>query len=224
MPGADLDLFPLRLSLQVAALSTLNCLIIGVALAWILARWRFWGHDLLAALIVLPLLLPPTVLGYYLLRVLGRQSLIGSLLEGSFGVQIAFTWIGAVAAATISALPLMVAGAQAAIESVDPNLEKVARTLGRSDLAIFFTITLPLAWRGVAAGIALSFARAMGEFGATLMIAGNIPGRTQTMPIAIYDAWQRGDLATTNSLVAILTLTSLVSLVIMTRLARAPRW
>jgi len=218
------DLFPLRLSLQVAALATAICLVVGVALAWLLARRQFWGRGVLSALVTLPLVLPPTVLGYYLLQVLGRRSLVGEFLEDAFGLRIVFAWEGAVVASTIVALPLMVRSAQAAFEAVDPSLENTARTLGRTNLAVFFTVTLPLAWQGVAAGTALAFARAIGEFGATLMLAGNIPGRTQTMPIAIYDAWQSGDAALANTLVAILTITSLLSLLVIGRLLRVTRW
>jgi len=217
------DLFPLRLSLQVATLATAICLVLGVALAWLLARRQFWGRGVLSALVTLPLVLPPTVLGYYLLQVLGRRSLVGEFLEDAFGLRIVFAWEGAVVASTIVALPLMVLSARAAFEAVDPSLENTARTLGRTNLAVFFTVTLPLAWPGVAAGTALAFARAIGEFGATLMLAGNIPGKTQTMPIAIYDAWQSGDAALANSLVAILTVTSVLSLLVIGRLLRVPR-
>ncbi|MDP2949547.1 MAG: molybdate ABC transporter permease subunit [Chloroflexota bacterium] len=220
----DIDLFPLRLSLQVAGLATAICLVVGVALARLLARRRFWGRDILSALVTLPLILPPTVLGYYLLQVLGRRTAVGAFLEDVFGIQIAFAWEGAVLASTIVALPLMVRSAQAAFESVDPSLENAARTLGRSDLGVFFTITLPLAWQGVAAGTALTFARAIGEFGATIMLAGNIPGKTQTMSVAIYDAWQSGDAALANALVGILTVTSVLSLLVIGRLVRVPRW
>ena len=191
----DFDLSPLRLSLQVAALATAICLVLGVALAWLLARRQFWGRGVLSALVTLPLVLPPTVLGYYLLQVLGRRSLAGEFLEDTFGLRLAFAWEGAVIASTIVALPLMVRSAQAAFEAVDPSLENTARTLGRTNLAVFFTVTLPLAWPGVVAGTALAFARAVGEFGATIMFAGNIPGQTRTMPVAIYDAWQSGDTA-----------------------------
>lgn len=218
----DVDLFPLRLSLQVAAMATAICLVVGVALAWLLARRRFWGRELLSALVTLPLILPPTVLGYYLLQVLGRRTVVGEFLEDTFGIRIAFAWEGAVLASAIVALPLMVRSAQAAFENVDPSLENAARTLGRSNVAVFFTVTLPLAWQGVLAGMALTFARAIGEFGATIMLAGNIPGRTQTMPVAIYDAWQSGDAALANALVGILTVTSVLSLLVIGRLVRLP--
>ena len=220
----DIDLSPLRLSLQVAALATAICLVLGVGLAWVLARRQFWGRGILSALVTLPLVLPPTVLGYYLLQALGRRSLVGEFLEDTFGLRLAFAWEGAVIASTIVALPLMVRSAQAAFEAVDPSLENTARTLGRTNLAVFFTVTLPLAWPGVAAGTALAFARAVGEFGATIMFAGNIPGQTRTMPVAIYDAWQSGDAALANTLVAILTVTSLLSLLVIGRLVRVSRW
>ncbi|MFQ5880197.1 MAG: molybdate ABC transporter permease subunit [Dehalococcoidia bacterium] len=220
----DIDLFPLRLSLQVAAVATAACLVVGVALAWALSRRRFWGRSLVEALVTLPLVLPPTVLGYYLLQVLGRQTAIGRFLEGTFGISIAFSWLGAAVASAVVALPLMARSAQAALEGVDPTLERVARTLGRSNLAVFLAVTLPLAWRGIAAGTVLTFARAMGEFGATVMVAGNIPERTQTMSVAIFDAWQAGDMALTNTLAAILTATSVVSIAFITWLIRLPRW
>lgn len=220
----DIDLFPLRLSLQVATVATAACLVFGVALAWILARHRFWGRSLLEALVTVPLVLPPTVLGYYLLQAFGRQTAIGRLFEGTFGVSIAFSWLGAAIASAVVAMPLMVRSAQAALEGVDPTLERVARTLGRSNRAVFLTITLPLAWRGIAAGTVLAFARAIGEFGATIMVAGNIPGKTQTMSVAIFDAWQAGDMALTNTLAAILLATTVLAVVFMTWLIRLPRW
>ncbi len=203
---------PLWLSLRVASTATLIALVIGVALARLLARRR---HPLLQALdafTALPMVMPPTVLGYYLLVLLGQRSPLGRWLS-ALGIPLVFTWRGAVVAATIVALPLLVQSARAAMEGVAPEIEDVARTLGRSELAIFFTVTLPLAWRGILAGTVLAFARALGEFGATLMVAGNIPGRTQTMPIAIYDAVQAGDQARANWLVALLTAVALALLV-----------
>ncbi len=203
---------PLWLSLRVASTATLIALVVGVALARLLARRR---HPLLQALdafTALPMVMPPTVLGYYLLVLLGQRSPLGRWLS-ALGIPLVFTWRGAVVAATIVALPLLVQSARAAMEGVAPEIEDVARTLGRSELAIFFTVTLPLAWRGILAGTVLAFARALGEFGATLMVAGNIPGRTQTMPIAIYDAVQAGDQARANWLVALLTVVALALLV-----------
>jgi len=163
---------------------------------------------------MLPLVMPPTVVGYYLLTALGRGSGFGRFLEDELGIRVVFTWQGAGIAAAVMALPLLVMTARAGFEAVDPDLEKVALTLGRSRLAVFFTVTLPLAARGVLAGISLAFARALGEFGATLMVAGNIPGRTRTMPIAVYDAVQSGDTGLANVLALVLTLTSMTILAI----------
>ncbi len=203
---------PLLLSLRVAGLATLFALVFGIALAALLARRHSAAANITDATVNLPLVLPPTVLGYYLLVLLGAQSPLGAWLE-SIGINLVFTWQGAVVAATIVALPLVVGSTRAAIEAVDPDLRDVARTLGRSDFAIFMTIVLPLAWRGLLAGGMLAFARALGEFGATLMIAGNIPGRTQTLPIAIYDSVQAGDQASANRQALLLTVTAISLLV-----------
>jgi molybdate transport system permease protein len=208
------DLTALRLSLQVSGLATGLCLVLGIPLAWLLARSRSWLTEVLAAASLLPLVLPPTVVGYYLLTALGRNSGFGRFLEDDLGIRLVFTWQGAGIAAAVMALPLLVMTARPAFESVDPDLERVALTLGRSRLAVFFTITLPLASPGVLAGVALTFARAMGEFGATLMVAGSIPGRTRTMPLAVYDAVQSGDMALANTLALILTLTSMAMLAV----------
>jgi molybdate transport system permease protein len=213
------DWFPVMLSLQVATLATVIDVIVGVGMAWFLARAHWAGRDWLGAFFSLPLILPPTVLGYYLLVALGRRSPVGVWLD-DIGLPLVFTWRGAVVAASIAALPLIVQSARAALESVDTELENVARTLGRSELEIFWTITLPLAWRGLLAGTMLCFARALGDFGATLMVAGNIPQRTQTLPLAIYDAVQSNDLARANTLVLLVTLGSLVLLIIAQRVAR----
>ncbi|HUG14883.1 MAG TPA: molybdate ABC transporter permease subunit [Thermomicrobiales bacterium] len=220
----EIDWFPVYLSLQVATLATLVAVSAGIPLAWFLARHQFPGKRLLEALILLPIILPPTVLGYYLLRAIGRQSALGGFIEGTLGVEIIFTWKAAVLASTIVAIPLVMRAAQSAFETVDPTLEAAARTLGRSELSIFLTITAPLAWRGILAGTVLGFARAMGEFGATLMVAGNIPGRTQTLPIAIYDAVQAGRPDTANTLVLLLSLLAVAVLVLLGRLSWGNRW
>ncbi len=209
-----MDFAALRLSLQVAGVATALCIAVGLPLAWFLARRRFWGREILAAAAMLPLVMPPTVVGYYLLTALGRGSGFGRFLEDELGIRVVFTWQGAGIAAAVMALPLLVMTARAGFEAVDPDLEKVALTLGRSRLAVFFTVTLPLAARGVVAGISLAFARALGEFGATLMVAGNIPGRTRTMPIAVYDAVQSGDTGLANVLALVLTLTSMTILAV----------
>jgi molybdate transport system permease protein len=218
------DLFPLWLSLRVAAVATVLTLAIGLPLSWVLARLSFRGRNLLSAAILLPMVLPPTVLGYYLLLALGKQGPIGRFLEGSFGVTLVFTWYAAVVASSVVSLPLLVRSAQAAFEGIDPSLENAARTLGRSELSIFLTVTVPLAWRGVLAGTVLAFARALGEFGATLMVAGNIPGSTQTMPIAIYDAVQAGNMQLANVLVLTITVATVVALLAINRASGVARW
>lgn len=205
-----IDWFPLTLSLRVALIATAFVVIIGVALGWLLARRRFFGRELLDAAVTLPLVLPPTVLGYYLLVLLGRRSPIGQAIEAITGRSLVFTWEGAVVAAAIGALPLMVKTSRAAIASVDTNLEDAARTLGESELRVFWRVTMPLASRGIIAAAMLSFARALGDFGATLMVAGNISGRTQTAAIAIFDAAQAGRDNYALVLVLILSVVALV--------------
>lgn len=187
-----MDWFPLLLSLRVALVSTSLVFVVGVGVAWLLARRKFTGREALDAVITLPLVLPPTVLGYYLLVLLGRGSPTGRALEAATGWQFVFTWRGAVVAAFVGALPLMVKTARAAIASVETEMEDAARTLGRNEWQVFRQVTLPLASRGIIAGTMLAFARSLGDFGATLMVAGNIPGRTQTAAIAIYDGTQAG--------------------------------
>ncbi|MCU0574633.1 MAG: molybdate ABC transporter permease subunit [Syntrophobacteraceae bacterium] len=186
-------LAPLVLTLKVAGVATLVAFIAGVALAWVLARWRFWGREWLDAALTLPLVLPPTVLGYYIIVLLGRNGWMGRWIYEQFGFTVMFTWQGAVVAASIVSLPLVFKAARSAFEGVDHNLEKAARTLGLSEAGVFFRVSLPLAWRGILSGTMLAFARAMGEFGATLMVAGNLPGKTQTLSLAVYDAVQAGN-------------------------------
>lgn len=210
---------PLVLSLKIAGFATTIALVGGVLLAAALARRRSPLSDLLDAAANLPLVLPPTVLGYYLLVLLGARSPLGAWLQ-ELGFPLVFTWRGAVIAASIVALPLVVQSSKAAIEAVDPDLKDVARTLGRSEWGILVTVDLPLAWRGVLAGGMLAFARALGEFGATLMVAGNIPGSTQTLPIAIYDAVQTGDQVRANALALALTITAILALILIRRLGR----
>lgn len=184
--------FPLVLSLKVAGLCTVVSLIFGVASARLLARRRSRLCSVLDVLCTLPMVLPPTVLGYYLILVFGRQGLLGPVLK-DLGLQLMFSWQGAVIASSVVVFPLIYRSAKAAFEQVDSTFEQAARTLGASELEIFFRISLPLACRGILAGAMLAFARGMGEFGATLMIAGNIPGKTQTLALAIYDAFQAGN-------------------------------
>jgi molybdate transport system permease protein len=195
----------LGLSVQVALLATLVNALLGIPLAYLLARRVFFGKTLVDLLVTLPLVLPPTVTGYYLIVVLGRRGWLGAPLYELTGWTVAFTWYAAVIAATVMALPLLVRTARAAIESVDRDLEKAAYTLGRPEWRTALEVTLPLAGRGILAGLVLAFARALGEFGATLMLAGNIPGRTQTVPLAIYTAVQTGEAADALFLVAALT-------------------
>jgi molybdate transport system permease protein len=170
------------------------------------------------------MVLPPTVLGYYLLLTVGRQGIFGRAIESLFGASMVFTPQGAVLASFVAALPFLVRAAQGGFEQVDPTYEEAARTLGRGEWSIFLTVSVPLAWRGIAAGIALCFARAMGEFGATLMVAGNIPGRTQTASVAIYDAVQAGRIDDANLLALLLSVVTGGALVLLARLGRGGLW
>jgi molybdate transport system permease protein len=185
----SLDWSPLWLSLRISLVATALVVVTGVPVAWLLARYEFRGRELLNGLTSLPLVMPPTVLGYYLLVALGNQSPLGRWLN-EIGWPLVFTWRGAVVAASVAAFPLLVQTARAGFEGVDRRLEEIGRTLGRSNLYIFWRVTLPLAWPSLLAGAILTFARALGDFGATLMVAGNIPGRTQTAAIYIYDLLQ----------------------------------
>jgi molybdate transport system permease protein len=197
------DWFPLWLSLRVSAIATLLAVVFGVALAYLLAKWQSRWTSVVEAVFTLPIVLPPTVLGYYLLTLLGTRSTLGRTWESLFGAPLVFTQSGAVVAATVSALPFVIRAARAAISNVDPRVEQAARVVGMSEWKVARVVTLPLAARGIGAGVALGFARALGDFGATVMVAGNIPGQTQTLPVAVYDAVQAGDEATarTGSLV-----------------------
>ena len=211
---------PLALSLKVAGWSTAINLVLGVAVGLLLARRRFIGREFLDAVLTLPMVLPPTVLGYYLLVLIGKRGPIGAWLHDSFGINLIFTWQGAVIAATLVAFPLVLKAARAAFEGVDPQLEKAARVLGLNEWSVFFRVTLPMAWRGILAGVLLAFARALGEFGATLMVAGSIPGRTQTLSVAVYEAVQAGQDGVANVLVLITSLTCIVVLLLAGRLLR----
>lgn len=211
----------LLLSLKVAGCATLLNLFFGVGTGFALARLRFPGRDLLDSVLTLPMVMPPTVLGYYLLVLLGRRSAIGAWLQDSFGFTFIFTWQGAVIAAAIVSFPLVFKPARAAFEAVDTQLEQASRVLGVSGIALFLRVTLPLAWRGVLAGLLLAFARAMGEFGATLMVAGSIPGKTQTLSIAVYEAVQAGQDDTANALVVLTSVVCIAVLLMAGRLAPA---
>ena len=210
---------PLLLSLKVALWATGLNLLLGVAVAFGLSRWRSRWRELVDSLLTLPLVLPPTVMGYYLLVLLGRRGVLGAWLE-TMDLSPVFTWQGAVIASTLAAFPLIQKAARAAFENVDTQLESAARVLGLSEWAVFFRISLPLAAKGITAGALLAFARALGEFGATLMIAGNLPGRTQTLSIAIYSAIQAGDDAGANVLVAVASVTCVAMLLIAGWLSR----
>ena len=196
------------LSLQVTVVATAFLFVIGLALALLLARRRVPAQPLLEAVINMPLVLPPSVIGYYLLLALGR----GSPLFEWFDIRLLFTWYAAVIASIIVGLPLMVQAARAAIAGVDPVLENAARTLGSTEWEVLWRVTLPLARRGILAGLILGSARALGEFGATLMVAGNIPGQTQTLPLALYDAVQNRQYAAANLMVVMMTMISLAGL------------
>ena len=204
----DSLLFSLKLSVQVATVATVFVVIVGLTAAYFLARKNFPGKELLDILLTLPLVLPPTVTGYYLIVLFGRNGLLGQYLYAWTGWSLMFTWYAAVLASFVVALPLMVKTARAAIESVDENLIRASYTLGHSEYITALKVILPLARKGIIAGTILSFARAMGEFGATLMVAGNIPGRTNTMPLAIYSAAASGDRSQATIMVIVFTLIS----------------
>ena len=210
---------PLELSLRVAGAATAVSFVVATLAAWRLARKRGPMPALLDALCSLPLVLPPTVLGYYLLVLLGRNGWIGKWLQDTFGINLIFTLKGAVIAATIVAFPLVFKPARAAFEAVDSQLEEAGRVLGVSEIGIFLRITLPMAWRGILAGVLLAFARALGEFGATLMVAGSIPGKTQTLSIAVYEAVQAGQDTVANTLVLITSVVCVAVLLVAGRLA-----
>lgn len=199
-------LFSTRLSLQVALSATLLIIVVGIPIAYLLARKNFPGKELLDIVLTLPLVLPPTVTGYYLIVAFGRNGFIGKYLHAWFDWSIMFTWYAAVLASFVVSLPLMIKTGRAALEGVDRNLINASYTLGHSEWETALKVTLPLARRGLLAGVVLSFARALGEFGATLMLAGNIPGKTDTMPLAIYSYAGSGDWDQATMMVVLLTL------------------
>lgn len=214
-----IDWFPFWLSLRVAALATAAGLILGLWLAYLLANREFRGKEVLDAAVTLPLVLPPTVLGYYLLVLVGRASPLGKLYESVFGAPLVFTWQAAVLAALVHSAPLLVKSARAALESVDPSYEKAARNLGASEWRIFWRITLPLARRSILAAAVLAFARSLGDFGVTIMLAGNIPGRTQTVAVAIYDAVEGGNGTVAGALAVAISAVALAILYLANRLS-----
>ncbi len=202
------DISPIILSVKVAVLATVICAATGTGLAWAMHRFKLPGKNILETVINLPLVLPPTVIGFGLLLLFGRNGPLGFVLEKLFNVRIVFTWWAAVIASTVVSFPMMYRSAKAGLASVSPDLEQAARTLGAGEWRVFLTVTLPLAWPGILTGIGLAFSRALGEFGATLMLAGNIPGRTQTIPLAIFFAAESGDMKAAGFFVFIITLVS----------------
>jgi molybdate transport system permease protein len=214
--------FSMLLSLKVAAFATLFAVAAGVAIAYVLAMKEFGGKELVDILCTLPLVLPPTVTGYYLIVLFGRNGLIGGPVYEWTGFSLMFTWYAAVLASFVVALPLVIKTVRAAIESVDRDLIHASYTLGHSHLGTALRVTLPLARKGIIAGAVLAFARAMGEFGATLMLAGNIPGKTDTMPLAIYGLAGSGDWTKAHGLVALLTVISGIFLYLANIFGRRP--
>jgi molybdate transport system permease protein len=213
-------LVPLLLTLKVAGWATFGATVAGVLVAFAVARLRFPGREVLDAMMTLPMVMPPTVLGYYLLVLVGRRGPIGAWLESTFGISLVFTWQGAAIAAAVVAFPLVYKAARAAFEGVERQFEQAARILGKSETAVFLQVTLPLAWRGILAGTMLAFARAMGEFGATLMVAGSLPGKTQTLSIAVYEAVQAGRDDVANFLVVVTSVVCIAVLLASGRLLR----
>ena len=205
------------LSLKVSAFATALALLLGVGLGWVFARKQFPGSNVLEAFFMLPLVLPPTVLGYGILVLAGRRSPLGAWLRDNFNYTIIFSWHGAVVASAVVALPLVLKSASAAFAGVDRSLEAAASTLGQSPLSVFLRVTLPLAWPGILAGTLLAFARAMGEFGASLMVAGSIPQQTQTLSMAIYDSVQAGQNDLALLLVIVTSMLSIIVLVLSNR-------
>jgi molybdate transport system permease protein len=218
-----IDWFPLWLSLRVAAIATVCVLTLGTLVAYFLSHKSFRGKHLLDSLITLPLVLPPTVLGYYLLVIAGRASPFGHIYEAAFGQPLVFTWQAAVVAAFLHSAPIYIKAATAVLETVDFRFEWAAQSLGASEWRTFWRVTLPLAWRGLSSLAALSFARSLGDFGVTIMVAGNIPGRTQTLSVAIYDAVESGDGTLARVLVVVVSVLAIALLWPAGYLARGKR-
>lgn len=218
-----MDLTSVFLSLKIASVAVAVVFLIALPLARVTARRHFPGKDIFEAVLVLPLVLPPSVVGFFLLYLLGRTGPLGYFLESNFDIQVVFTWVGAVTAAAVVAFPLMYRPLKSSIEEVDERLEQAARVLGAGEFKIFWTVTLPLAWPGLVAGVVMAFTRALGEFGATLIVAGNIPGRTQTMPLAIYQAIETGEMEQVLGLVLFLTLFSFIVVLFSNRWTRKKR-
>lgn len=216
----NINLFPLYLSFRVAFTATIVSLIIGLPVAYFLSRRRGKVADFIDTFTNLPVVLPPTVLGYYLLVLMGRQSAIGKFIENTFGTMIVFTPTGAVIAASVVSIPYLIKSSKTAFLEINEDYLNASRLLGRNEFNIFYTIVIPIAWRGILAGITMSFVRALGDFGTTLMVSGSIPNKTMTMPVAIYDALQAGDNYTANLMVLIMTSIAVVVLFIINTLER----
>ena len=214
------DWFPFWMTLRVASIATVIATVLGIAIAYLLAKTKFRGRALVEAIVTLPIVIPPTVMGYFLLTALGVNSAFGRAWEKLTGSAIVFTPTAAVIAATIAALPIVVRASRAAIEEVDDRAEAAMRVAGHPEWKVAVLVTFPLARRGILAGVALAGARALGEFGATVMIAGNIPGRTQTLPIAVFDSVQAGDVGQARSGSLLLVGIAIAALVAMTMLSR----
>jgi molybdate transport system permease protein len=216
----NVNLFPLYLSFRVAFTATIISFLFGLPIAYFLSRGHGKAVDFVDTLTNLPVVLPPTVLGYYLLVLLGRQSPIGAFLENNFNTRIVFTPTGAIIAATVVAIPYLIKASKTAFLEINEDYLNAARLLGRGELNIFFTVVMPIAWRGIVAGLTMSFARALGDFGTTLMVSGSIPNKTMTMPIAIYDALQAGNKEMANILVLIMTSIAIIVLFTINQLER----
>ncbi|KNY27566.1 molybdate ABC transporter permease subunit [Pseudobacteroides cellulosolvens] len=216
----NVNLFPLFLSFRVAVTATFISILFGLPIAYFLSRKQGRISDFIDTLTNLPVVLPPTVLGYYLLVLLGRQSWIGKFLEEQFDIMIVFTPMGAIIASTVVSIPYLIKSSKTALTEINEDFLNAARLLGRNELNIFLTIMIPIAWRGIISGITMAFVRALGDFGTTLMVAGSIPDKTLTMPIAIYDALQAGNKDMANMLVLIMTSVSIVVLYIVNRLEK----
>lgn len=215
-----INLFPLYLSFRVALTATVISFVVGLPIAYFLSRGRGKAVDFIDTLTNLPVVLPPTVLGYYLLVILGRQSPIGMFLEHTFNIMIVFTPTGAVIASTVVSIPYLIKSSKTAFLEINEDYLNAARILGRNEMNVFCTVVMPVAWRGIVAGITMSFVRALGDFGTTLMVSGSIPDQTLTMPIAIYDALQAGDENMANLLVLIMTSIAVIVLFIINILER----
>lgn len=215
---------PIIISFKIALFATSVVLVIGIVLARFLTKYSFKGKDIIETLIMLPMVIPPSVTGYGLLILVGRNGYIGKILYDYFGISIVFTWIGASLAAIIVSLPLMYQNCRTAFLNVDDIYENAARTLGANEKRIFWKITLPLARPGIISGVILSFARALGEFGATLLVAGNIPGKTQTVSIAIYFAVESGNTKVANTLMIIVLISSFIMIYGLNTWLKRKKW